>query len=105
MGANAATSFSKRTIKLPDNIEVEYCDIQDNLFAYCNRYEVGLIFLKGNPSLMLSSNGSFKEGLNQSMSNIEENEEQKGSDLTRVILKESFANIADFNVGQNLIIL
>lgn len=31
---------------MPKNIEIEACDIQENLLVYCNLYEVGLIHLK-----------------------------------------------------------
>jgi hypothetical protein len=38
------------------------------------------------------------------MTNIDENEEHR-SELVKLILKESFARIVDFNIGQNLLIL
>ena len=44
----------KRTINLPENIEIVNYDIKENLFAFCNLYEVGLVFLgiENNPNQM-----------------------------------------------------
>ena len=74
---STASHFSKRKVSLPQHSFLLHFDIRDNIIAYCNLHEVGILYPNAPQPL------------------------KETSALSKTVLKESFGRVIDFYINSS----